>query len=83
MDAGINSCYLKMDLNAVVLIKHSQNPPLGREFIFCSFMNIYVKLRSEKGRAINKAQNRPIFKTDINNIIYLYFALENNYYSNL
>lgn len=34
MDAGINSCYFKMDLNAVVLIKHSQNPPSGREFIF-------------------------------------------------
>lgn len=41
-------------------------------------MNIYVNLISEKGRAINKAKNRHIHKTDINNIIYLYFALENN-----
>lgn len=78
MDAGLNSCYLKMDLNAVVLIKHSQNPHLGREFFFCLFMNIYVNLISEKGRAINKTKNRHIYRTDINNIIYLYFALESN-----
>lgn len=30
VDPGVNSCYLKIDLNAVVLIKHSQNPPSGR-----------------------------------------------------
>lgn len=64
MDAGFNSCYFKMDLNAVVLIEHSQNPPSGREFIFYIFMDICVNLISEKGRAINKAQNRHIFKRD-------------------